>query len=86
LESGEKMATHNYDLFHYVVCVEDWTLDNPKTKQQLLEQFETVLKGDWKISADTILLEKEEDILAIRIILGEDFVRHACLDDPEGLS
>lgn len=78
------MAKHDYNLFHYVVCVEDWVLDNSTTKQQLLDQFEKTLKGDWKISADMILLENKDDILALRIILGEDYVRYACLDDPEG--
>jgi len=77
------MATHDYDLYHYVVCVEDWVLD-PKKKGQLFNQFNTTLTGHWTVSADMILLEKEEDILALRIILGEDFIRYACLDDPEG--
>jgi len=75
------MARHDYNLFHYVVIAEDWVLD----KQRFLEQFEKTLVGDWKVSADMILLEKEDDILALRIILGEDFIRYACLDDPEGL-
>lgn len=79
------MGKHNYNLYHYVVCVEDWVLDSP-TKQQLFNQFEKTLKGDWKVSADIILLEKEDDILALRIILGKDYIRYACLDDPEGLT
>lgn len=83
--NGGKMGKHDYNLYHYVVCTEDRALSEFKTKEQLTKQLNVILKGAWKFSADVILLEREDDILAIKIILGEDYVKHACLDDPEGL-
>lgn len=72
------MDKHDYDLYHYVVCIRE--LD----KEQYTNQFNSILRGSWKFSDDVILLENEDDILAIKIILGEDYVKHACLDDPDG--